>query len=280
MGVNCGICCKNVSSDPNLGMTKLESPKEELITSTENGNIKPNGGPKLNVSYLTEKTTTSLQVEKKDKPKIEHSHLDRLKVNEAKAKMKGRQNVPRHSAFLNRALMTIFIFGEERTGKTAFIERFCKGKFSDNYSHSDKEEIQEKKCPFNCRFYDIKITIPNKNDVFLTSVNLEQIDFYLIFYDLNDVASFEGAQKIFKEDLKSKYEKHEDNLSNVILVGNKNDLERKVTDEMIEKVSSELNVGHFEISLKDNKGITKMIQQLIESFDNDVFKFRSDNKNH
>ena len=111
-------------------------------------------------------------------------------------------------------------------------------------------------------------------------MNLEQIDFYLIFYDLNDVASFEGAQKIFKEDLKSKYEKHEDNLSNVILVGNKNDLERKVTDEMIEKVSSELNVGHFEISLKDNKGITKMVQQLIESFDNDVFKFQSDNKNH
>ena len=111
-------------------------------------------------------------------------------------------------------------------------------------------------------------------------MNLEQIDFYLIFYDLNDVASFEGAQKIFKEDLKSKYEKHEDNLSNVILVGNKNDLERKVTDEMIEKVSSELNVGHFKISLKDNKGITKMIQQLIESFDNDVFKFQSDNKNH
>ena len=100
MGVNCGICCKNVSSEPNLGMTKLESPKEDLITPTENGNIKPNGGPKLNVSYLTEKTTTSLQVEKKDKPKIEHSHLDRLKVNEAKAKMKGRQNVPRHSAFL------------------------------------------------------------------------------------------------------------------------------------------------------------------------------------
>ena len=49
---------------------------------------------------------------------------------------------------------------------------------------------------------------------------------------------------------------------------------------MIEKVSSELNVGHFAISLKDNKGITKKIQQLIESFDNDVFKFQSDNKNH
>ena len=56
MGVNCGICCKNVSSD--------------LITPTENGNIKPNGGPKLNVSYLTEKTTTSLQVEKKTNQKL------------------------------------------------------------------------------------------------------------------------------------------------------------------------------------------------------------------
>ena len=31
MGVNCGICCKNVSSDPNLGMTKLESPKEDCV---------------------------------------------------------------------------------------------------------------------------------------------------------------------------------------------------------------------------------------------------------
>ena len=61
MGVHCGICCKNVSSDPNLGMTKLESPKEALITPTENGNIKPNGGPKLNVSYLTKK---QLQVSK------------------------------------------------------------------------------------------------------------------------------------------------------------------------------------------------------------------------
>ena len=62
-------------------------------------------------------------------------------------------------------------------------------KFSDNYTHSDKEEVQDKKCPFNCRFYDIKVTIPNKNDIFLTSVNLEQIDFYLIFYDLNNIAT-------------------------------------------------------------------------------------------
>ena len=38
MGVNCGICCKNISSEPNLGMTKLESPKEDLVTPTENGN--------------------------------------------------------------------------------------------------------------------------------------------------------------------------------------------------------------------------------------------------
>ena len=257
----------------------MELSKEDLVTPTENGNMKPNGGAKLTVSYLTEKTTTSIQ-EKKDKPKIEHNHLDKSKLNEARAKTHGRQNVPRHSAFFNRTLMTIFIFGDVKTGKTAFIERFCKGKFNDNYTHSDKEEVQDKKCPFNCRFYDIKVTIPNKNDIFLNSVNPEQIDFYLIFYDLNNYSSFEGAQKIFIEDLKNKYEKHEDNLSNVILVGNKNDLERKVTDEMIDKVSKELNVGHFEISLKDNKGITKMINQLIESFDNDVFKFQSDNKNN
>lgn len=52
----------------------MELSKEDLVTPTENGNMKPNGGAKLTVSYLTEKTTTSLQ-EKKDKPKIEHNHL-------------------------------------------------------------------------------------------------------------------------------------------------------------------------------------------------------------
>ena len=116
--------------------------------------------------------------------------------------------------------MTIFIFGEEKTGGTAFIERFCKGKFNDNYTHSDKEEVQDKKCPFNCRLYDIKVTIPNKNDIFLTSLNLEQIDFYLIFYDLNNIASFEGENKILKS-------KDENNLSNVLLVGNKNVFEER-----------------------------------------------------
>ena len=37
-------------------------------------------------------------------------------------------------------------------------------------------------------------------------------------------------------------------------------------------------MGHFEISLKNNKGINNMIQKLIESFDNDVFKYQSDSK--
>ena len=70
MGVNCGICFKNVSSELNIGMTKMELSKEDLVTLTENGNIKSNGGAKLTVSYLTEKTTTTSLQEKKDKPKL------------------------------------------------------------------------------------------------------------------------------------------------------------------------------------------------------------------
>ena len=62
MGVNCGICYKNVSSELNIGMTKMELSKEDLNRKRK---YEIEWGAKLTVSYLTEKEKKQVYRKKK-----------------------------------------------------------------------------------------------------------------------------------------------------------------------------------------------------------------------
>lgn len=254
MGGQCAFCYRNTSSDSGLILTKVDTQKEgELKTPSEFGVIKANC---QKLSLLPNEKPHNMKYEN-----IANKH--------------SKKSMPRHSAFLNRTLLSLCVLGDAKSGKTSFINQFCKNIFTDEYSHSMQEEIENKKCPFNCRFYDIRIVIPLNYE----NLNrIEQSDFYLLFFDLSTVSSFEFAKQLFEEKLKNLYEKHDNNLSNVVLVGNKNDLQRQVDSKQIDDFSNSYTMGHFEISLKNNKGINNMIQKLIESFDNDVFKYQSDSK--
>ena len=277
MGINIQICCKqqvSIKNQTNTTLSKLEI--ENPIHPQSSNNVLLTTNNKLTLSYVTDKTSTSTcsvleqsKCEKKEPKRSSHSIVKELQI-----KPNGKHIAHRNSAFLNRTLIVLYIFGDHKTGKTSFLNRFCSNTFSDEYSPSTNEEKKDKKCPFNCRFYDISLTIPNISD---NESSLEKIDYYLIFYDVNNIESFEKA-KIIVSHLITKYQIHSDRFSNIVFVGNKNDLERKVTNEMIEEVSKKYKIVHFEISIKNNKGITKMIQKLIESFDHDVFIFDCKNK--
>lgn len=252
MGGQCAICYRNSSSDAGMILTKVNTQKEvEFQTPSEFSVIKANN---KKLSLIPNEKPQNV----KKKPT---------------SNKQSRQSMPRHSAFLNRTLLSLCVLGDAKSGKTSFINRFCKNKFTEEYSHSTQEEIENKKCPYNYRFYDIKVVIPTNYE----NLNrIESSDFYLLFYDLSSVSSFQFAKHLFEEKLKNFYEKNENYLSNVVLVGNKNDLQRKIDNKQIDDFSNNYTMGHFEISLKNNKGINNMIQKLIESFDNDVFKYQSD----
>ena len=59
------------------------------------------------------------------------------------------------------------------------------------------------------------------------------------------------------------------NISNIILVGNKNDeLRKNVNTDEVTKYCSSNNIQFFEISVKTNKNMNAMMQTIVKAFDN------------
>ena len=89
-----------------------------------------------------------------------------------------------------------------------------------------------------------------------------------MFYDVTDANSFKEAQKIIDKEIK-KYHAMYSNISNIILVGNKNDeLRKNVNTDEVTKYCSSNNIQFFEISVKTNKNMNAMMQTIVKAFDN------------
>ena len=143
MGINIQICCKqqvSIKNQTNTTLSKLEI--ENPIHPQSSNNVLLTTNNKLTLSYVTDKTSTSTcsvleqsKCEKKEPKRFSHSVVKELQI-----KPNGKHIAHRNSAFLNRTLIVLYIFGDHRTGKTSFLNRFCSNTFSDEYSPLTNEE--------------------------------------------------------------------------------------------------------------------------------------------
>lgn len=150
--------------------------------------------------------------------------------------------------------ISIAVVGNKNVGKTSIILRYV-----DNYFYNDTRNID----------FDTKnkiITIENKR------VNLHIFDTFsrprfnnscnwaydksngiMIVFDLTNIDSFFGA-KILVEATKLYINKAKD-MKIAILVGNKNDLVRKVSKKDAEKLAIDNDLHYFEVSALNNTSL-------------------------
>lgn len=182
-----------------------------------------------------------------------------------------RRSKPRNSAFLNRTVITFYILGHLKCGKTSFLSKFINGTYDTIYKHSDCVESGDKRIPLNHKFYDAKFIIPNKH-LYSLKKNIENVDFVLLCYDMNELNSFEMAKGIFETHL-TKYQKRMEEKeleSNVIMIGTKVDLDCNVDMDNVRKYCKDNAISNFECSATEGKSIENVIWKIVEVFDKDI----------
>ncbi len=181
----------------------------------------------------------------------------------------------RRSVFLNRTNVNIIIVGDKFVGKTSYAIKLKDNKFNDDYIPTTDNEDERfiLKVVNGERTYLLNVAIIN-NVEFIKEAIKKQLDYCLVFYDMNNENSMDFAKNVFENYLKSELENVNNNsLSHVIFIGNKCDLNNNFNNK-IEGICNEYKMNHFEISVKENIKIEEMKNKLTQAFDNDEFENR------
>ena len=173
------------------------------------------------------------------------------------------------SKIKNRNNINIILLGGASVGKSSFLIKLTESTFEKLYIPTICRDIRSKVISYNTHNFKFHFTDTATNDYKEDyTKEYQDSDFFLVFYDVTDANSFKEAQKIIDKEIK-KYHAMYSNISNIILVGNKNDeLRKNVNTDEVTKYCSSNNIQFFEISVKTNKNMNAMMQTIVKAFDN------------
>jgi GTPase SAR1 family protein len=243
---------KIISFSPNI------TDKSHQITGSDDINLSLNNLNKNSSTFYKTKTLSSTKKLKNNNSINDNNHKIRNKI---KSKSLGRRSV-----YLTRTYINILILGDKNTGKTSYINLLQKKQFYDEYKPSNDDEIHVEKIFVNKRKFNLNIMIINnikENEDFHSNK-----DYYLFFYDINNVNSLNFIINLYNNFFYEKLIKINEHFSNIIFIGNKIDL--KQNDDVLNTVKNfckEKHINHYEISIKENKGIEELDKLLVNNFD-------------
>ena len=205
---------------------------------------------------------------------ISNSTRDNMLSGKLRSK-KTKKTHGRRSVFLNRTSVNIIIVGDKEVGKTCYSNKLKDNTFNDKYIPTNITEDERFICKAinGERTYHLNIAIIN--DINNIKEELKrQLDYCLIFYDMNNENSIDFGIKIFEDYFKTELNNVGNiSLSHVIFIGNKCDLNNNISTK-ISQICDEFKMNHFEISVKDNIFLEEMKNKLTQAFDNDEFQSR------
>ena len=161
----------------------------------------------------------------------------------------------------NEKRLKLCLLGNTSVGKTALINKFI----DEKYQVDNEKTVEEQ--------YDKYIKIKDEECILqitdtggledyqnTLSVWIKSSEGFLLVYSINDKDSFDGIKMRYEKIKKYKKKKP----YYVIIVGNKNDLEkeRQVDKEEVDKFCNENNLKHFEICSSNVEEINKIFMKI------------------
>ena len=242
----------NKKNSNNENKTDIESKKEKILyKQTNNDNSPVIAVKETNInSHLSEN-------------KISKQNSQNKKNEEKEKNEKNKKNK-------NKNEINIVFIGDTNTGKSCFVIKFVENVFEKLYIPTLGSEIKKKIVSYNTHKYQLNFIVTSGNDYkddYTEYYN--NADFFLVFYDITNKKSFDCIKNIIQNEIMPFFFSYKDGTSNIILVGNKIDLEneRNVKIEEVEKYCKEKKFIFYEISIKTNKNINIMMNTLLKSFD-------------
>lgn len=159
--------------------------------------------------------------------------------------------------------LKIIIIGEPAVGKTSLVKKFVSGQFANDYRASIGTNIFTTKINLNS---GIKINLNiwdiagQERWIAMRSIYYKGTDGVLILADLTRKNTFEQIEKFWYPDLKKN-----DISSPIILLGNKSDLKREITEEEIEALGKKIEAKYILItSAKTGVNVEKAFKLISE----------------
>jgi small GTP-binding protein len=170
----------------------------------------------------------------------------------------------------NKKEINLIILGDKNIGKSCFVIKFVENIFEKLYIPTINLEIKKKVVSYNTHQYQLNFIVTSGNDYKEDYENYyNEADFFLVFYDITNEKSFEILKKLIQNEINKFYFEYINGTPNILLVGNKIDLEneREVKIEEVEKYCKESKLSNFDISIKSNKNINLMMNIILKAFD-------------
>ena len=254
---------KNITQNLKKRQTAEEVNQRHLVLNSEKHT-------RRNESFIDKSTVYSNE----KKEQVSNSQRDNMLNVKLRNKIVKKTH-GRRSVFLNRTSVNIIIVGDKNVGKTSYAYKIKDNKFNENYipTKDDEDERFIIKAVNGERTYHLNVAIINDIKA-IKEETKRQLDYCLVFYDMNNESTMDFARNIFETYLKSELENVSNiSLSHVIFIGNKCDLNNNVNSK-IEELCKEFKMDHFEISVKNNIRLEEMKNKLTQAFDNDEFQNR------
>ncbi|MFO8019411.1 MAG: GTP-binding protein [Promethearchaeia archaeon] len=154
----------------------------------------------------------------------------------------------------------LILGGDGGVGKTSMVHRFVEDSFQQDYKATIGTSIMKKSCRFEGLESNISFIIwdlaGQKQFRLIRRNYLKNARAGIIVYDVTRPETFESIERWHEEITRVEPK------INLILVGNKIDLERKVAREQAEKKAEELGVSYEETSAKTGENIEEVFRLL------------------
>ena len=180
------------------------------------------------------------------------------------------------TTFLSIRHKIVFI-GNPTAGKTSLLNRICNDKFQNDYDSTIGVDFFSKTVFYNETIFKLQLWDSAGQEKYraLIPSYIRGASIIFIIYDLNNKESFDAVNNWLG--FVNQYTNKEQVI--LVLVGNKKDLERKVTFEEGQNLAKKEKMLFFEASAKTGEGVVEMFFGsfvLIDFFNN---KRKGDNNN-
>ena len=160
---------------------------------------------------------------------------------------------------------SIILLGDTEVGKTSIFNRYINDKFEENNNASIGVEFTLKSYKYKDKNYSLQIFDTAGQERFrsITQSYYRLGDGVFIIFDLTNKKSLDSI----KDWIKSLNEFNKK--IKIMILGNKDDLDNKISDNEINNILNEFNMNYLKVSAKNGNNIDKAFNQMIELIDND-----------
>ena len=163
------------------------------------------------------------------------------------------------NTFKKGPVVKLLVVGDSGAGKSSLLLRFCDDQYMPNYISTIGLDFKMKPVEIEGQTIRLQIWDAAGQERFrsIVAAYYRGAQGIALVYDLSDPESFRSVRNWMKQ-----IESNTKNSVDLILVGNKSDLERKVTTDEGKKLADEVGAPYFETSAKTGEGVNEAIRQL------------------